>query len=78
MAMQALNKIRLHAGLAAASPFTHEQIANVSGFEGGYSAAMAPEDAAAVDSMRAAFDEAAPALQRLMDDFFPGQGFSGF
>lgn len=76
--MQVLNKIREHAGLGAAPAFTQDQISGISGYIGGYSADMPAEDAAALAALRTAYDAAAPHLQRLMDDFLPGQGFHGF
>ena len=76
--MQVLNRIREHVGLGAAPAFTHDQISAISGYVGGYSTDMPAEDAAVVAALRPAFDAAAPHLQRLMDDFLPGQGFRGF
>eukprot|EP00892_Ulva_mutabilis_P004466 jgi/Ulvmu1/2391/UM131_0002.1 len=76
--VQILNQIRDHAGVSSVAPFTHEQIAKIKGFQGGPSAELVPEDAAAVELMHAAFDVAAPHLQRLMDTFFPEQSFEGF
>lgn len=76
--MKVLNKIREHVGLGAAPAFTHDQISGISGYVGGYTADMPAEDAAAVAAVQPAFDAAAPHLQRLMDDFLPGQEFHGF
>lgn len=76
--VQVLNRIREHVGLGAAPAFTHDQIAGVQGFVGGYSADMPAEDSAALALARAAFDAAAPSLQRLMDVHLPDQQFHGF
>lgn len=76
--LQVLNRIRKHAGIGGASPFTHDLIASVSGFMGSYSHEIPHEDAVVVDAMREAFDLAASPLQRLMDEFFPDHNFTGF
>eukprot|EP00892_Ulva_mutabilis_P011466 jgi/Ulvmu1/8692/UM047_0032.1 len=76
--VQVLNRIRHHVGLNESVPFTADQISNITGFRGGHSMEPAPEDAASVAAMRSAFDAAEPHLQRLMDTYFPDQGFTGF
>lgn len=80
MCVQALNKVLQHVGmdLDIEEPFSQEQIANISGFQGNYSHELFGDDLAAAQNLAAFYAEPNRDLQTLMDTYFPSADFHGF
>lgn len=78
--MQALTKVIRHVGGHSDSgiPFSPDQIAGISGFQGNYSKTLSGDDLAAAQALSQFYETPNRDLQALMDTYFPSADFHGF